>query len=147
MMTLDVGGSLLWAAPLLVFGQCCVVVAIKLILYLAYFTLGKWARDDSFLDTIMAMDRRAMVSKENEDLRAKEMHDERLLHSHKAQESDDQLLMVMQHHADSAARQVEVSARQVEQQNTFQAGLLAVLSELIKSNRPSIQKLRKTCRR
>ena len=45
----------------------------------------------------MAMDRRAMVSKENEDLRAKEMHDERLLHSHKAQELDDQLLMVMQH--------------------------------------------------
>ena len=68
-------------------GQCCLVVAIKLILYLAYFTLGKWARDDSFLDTTMAMDRRAMVSKENEDLRAKEMHDERLLHSHKAQES------------------------------------------------------------
>ena len=87
-----------------------------------------------------------MVSKENEDLRAKEMHDERLLHSHKAQESDDQLLMVMPRHADSAARQVEVSARQVEQQNTFQAGLLAVQSELIKSNRPSIKKLRKTCR-
>ena len=89
----------------------------------------------------MAMeDRRAMVSKENEDLLAKEMHDERQLHSHKAQESDDQLLMVMQRHADSAARQVEVSARQVEQQNTFQAGLLAVQSELIKSNRPSIKK-------
>ncbi|KAJ4935799.1 hypothetical protein JOQ06_017326, partial [Pogonophryne albipinna] len=70
------------------------------------------ARDDSFLDTIMAMEyRRAMVSKENEDLRA--MHDERLLHSHKAQESDDQLLMVMPCHADSAACQVEVSARQV----------------------------------
>ena len=70
----------------------------------------------------MAMEnRRAMVSKENENLRAKEMHDERLLHSHKAQESDDQLLMVMPRHADSAAcqtaRQVEVSARQVEQQN------------------------------
>ena len=81
-----------------------------------------------------------MVSKENEDLRAKEMHDERLLHSHKAQESDDQLLLVIPRHADSAARQVE-------QQNTFLAGLLAVLSELIKSNRPSIQKLRKTCRR
>ena len=40
-----------------------------------------------YSDTIMTMDRRAMVSKENEDLRAKEMHDERLLHSHKAQES------------------------------------------------------------
>ena len=124
---------------------------IKLILYLAYFSLGKRARDDSFLDTIMAMeDRRAMVSKENEDLRAKEMHDERLLHSHKAQESDDQLLMVMLRHADSvacqAARQVEVSARQVEQQNTFQARLLAVLSELIKSNRPSIKMFLKTCR-
>ena len=63
-------------------------------MYLVYFSLGKRARDDSFLDTIMAMGRRAMVSKENEDLRAKEMHDERLLHSHKAQESDDQPLMV-----------------------------------------------------
>ena len=41
--------------------QCCLVVAIKLILYFAYFTLGKRARDDSFLDTIMAMDCRAMV--------------------------------------------------------------------------------------
>ena len=110
------------------FGQCCLVVAIKLILYLAYFTLGKWARDDSFLDTIMAMDCRSMVSKENEDLRAKEMRNERLLHSHKAQESDDQLLMV----PGGATK--------------YQAGLLAVLSELIKSNRPSIQKLRKTCR-
>ena len=112
-----------------------------------FLLLGKRGRDDSFLDTIMAMDRRAMVSEENEDLRAKDMHDERLLHSHKAQESNDQLLMVMPHHADSAARQVVVSARQVEQQNTFQAGLLAVQSELIKSNRPSIKKLRKTCRR
>ena len=74
----------------------------------------------------------------------KEMHDERLLHDHKAQESQDQLLKVM---ADSAVRQVEVAVLQVEQQNSFQAGLLGVLSELVKSNRPPIKKKRKTCRR
>ncbi|KAL3067358.1 hypothetical protein OYC64_017151 [Pagothenia borchgrevinki] len=116
---------------------------------------GKRTRDDSFLDTITVMDdRRALASKENDDRHAmanKEMHDERLLHAHKAQESQDQLLKVM---ADSAARQVEVAARQVEvaalqveQQNSFQAGLLGVLSELVKSNRPPIKKKRKTCRR
>ncbi|KAL3055823.1 hypothetical protein OYC64_018508 [Pagothenia borchgrevinki] len=123
---------------------------------------GKRTRDDSFLDTITVMDdRRALASKENEDRHAManmEMHDERLLHAHKAQESQDQLLQVM---ADSAARQVEVAARQVEvaarqvevaalqveQQNSFQAGLLGVLSELVKSNRPPIKKKRKTCRR
>ena len=46
-------------------------------------------------------DRRAMASKDNEDRHAmanKEMHDERLLHAHKAQESQDQLLMVMARH-------------------------------------------------
>ncbi|KAK1880446.1 Myb/SANT-like DNA-binding domain containing protein 2 [Dissostichus eleginoides] len=80
---------------------------------------GKRARDENFLDTIAAMeDRRAMASKENEDRRtmvSKGMHKE---------------LMVM-------ARQADVLARQVEQQNSFQIGLLGVLAELVKANRPS----------
>ncbi|KAI9525199.1 hypothetical protein NQZ68_009879 [Dissostichus eleginoides] len=94
----------------------------------------KRARADNFIDTIVAMeDRRAEASKENEDRRAmvsKEIREEQLVHSRKAQEAEEQLLMVM-------ARQADVSARQVEQQNTFQIGLLGVLSELVKSNRPS----------
>ncbi|KAJ4935851.1 hypothetical protein JOQ06_017378, partial [Pogonophryne albipinna] len=63
-------------------------------------------------------DWRAMVSKDDEDRHAmanKEMHDELLLHSHKAQESQDQLLMVMARHADSVARQVEVRQMEVRQ--------------------------------
>ncbi|KAI9525253.1 hypothetical protein NQZ68_009933 [Dissostichus eleginoides] len=95
---------------------------------------GKRARPDNFIDTIEAMeDRRAEASKENEDRRAmvsKEIREEQLVHSRKAQEAEEQLLMVM-------ARQADVSARQVEQQNTFQIGLLGVLSELVQSNRPS----------
>ncbi|KAK1904763.1 Myb/SANT-like DNA-binding domain containing protein 2 [Dissostichus eleginoides] len=94
----------------------------------------KRARPDNFIDTIEAMeDRRAEASKENEDRRAmvsKEIREEQLVHSRKAQEAEEQLLMVM-------ARQADVSARQVEQQNTFQIGLLGVLSELVQSNRPS----------
>ncbi|KAJ4935843.1 hypothetical protein JOQ06_017370 [Pogonophryne albipinna] len=96
--------------------------------------LKERARDDSFFDTIMVMDDwRAMVSKDDEDRHAnKEMHDELLLHSHKAQESQDQLLMVMARHADSAARHADSAARQVEarqmevrqmeQQKTFRLG-------------------------
>ncbi|KAF3837659.1 hypothetical protein F7725_009427 [Dissostichus mawsoni] len=89
---------------------------------------------DNLIDTIVAMeDQRAEASKENEDRRAmvsKEIREEQLVHSRKAQEAEEQLLMVM-------ARQADVSARQVEQQNTFQIGLLGVLSELVKSKRPS----------
>ncbi|KAK1906895.1 Zinc finger BED domain containing protein 4 [Dissostichus eleginoides] len=79
----------------------------------------KRARDENFLDTIEAMeDRRAMASKENEDRRtmvSKGMHKE---------------LMVM-------ARQADMLARQVEQQNRIQIGFLGVLAELVKANRPS----------
>ncbi|XP_034086212.1 uncharacterized protein LOC117555435 [Gymnodraco acuticeps] len=101
---------------------------------------GKWARDESFLDTIAAMeDRRAMASKESEDRRAmaiREMHDEQMLSLHKSQETDDNMVMVMSRQADAMSRQAEVSA---QQQQAFQVGLLAVLSELVKSNRhPSL---------
>nr|XP_033935343.1 uncharacterized protein LOC117443525 [Pseudochaenichthys georgianus] len=106
---------------------------------------GKRARDESFLDTIAAMeDRRAMASKESEDRRAmasREMHDEQMLSVHKSQETDNNLVMVMLRQADAMSRQAEASARQAEvsaqQQQAFQVGLLAVLSELVKSNRPS----------
>ncbi|KAJ4922580.1 hypothetical protein JOQ06_021648, partial [Pogonophryne albipinna] len=63
------------------------------------------------------MDQRAEASKENEDRHAmasKEIREEQLVHSCKAQEAEEQLLMVMARQADVSARQVDVSARQAD---------------------------------
>ncbi|KAJ4941183.1 hypothetical protein JOQ06_027470 [Pogonophryne albipinna] len=76
---------------------------------------------------IAAMEDRRAVS-------SREMHDEQMLSVHKCQVTDDNLVMVMSRQADASTRQAEVSA---QQQQAFQVGLLAVLSELVKSNRPS----------
>ena len=70
-------------------------------------------------------DRRAMASKA--------MHEDQMMLLHKAQETEDRVIAMMERQDERDA----VLAQQMEQQKAFQQGFLGVLSELVKSNRPS----------
>ncbi|XP_033961281.1 uncharacterized protein [Pseudochaenichthys georgianus] len=82
--------------------------------------------DEKFFATIETMeDRRAMASKA--------MHEDQMMLLHKAQETEDRVIAMMERQDERDA----VLAQHMEQQKAFQQGFLGVLSELVKSNRPS----------
>ncbi|XP_071061754.1 zinc finger and SCAN domain-containing protein 32-like [Pseudochaenichthys georgianus] len=87
-------------------------------------------RDENFFVTIETMeDRRAMASKA--------MHEDQMMLLHKAQETEDRLIAMMERQDERDAVLAQLMGQQMELQKTFQQGFLGVLSELVKSNRPS----------